>query len=140
MSDSDLENDFNYLRNTRPSKINGLGQYTSELLNDVETKMEHAANTQANLDQIDVIFDNLNTKINNTRNIIKRELPNLSESQQAQVVSFWGRAGAFLVNVFNWIKEKFLSILNKIKNGVKYVFNTVKDCFRKAKDWFTRLF
>ena len=68
MSDSDLENDFNYLRNTRPGKINGLGHYTTELLNDVETKMEHAANTQANLDQIDELkHENKQHSKNNQR-------------------------------------------------------------------------
>jgi RNA processing factor Prp31 len=113
-----LEKDFNSIKSLY--KVNdGSAEKVKEIYNNLQKRLEDAAKNKASEDEIDEIFEDAQSDLNRVRNRVKNLLPTLTPSQQDQVVVFWTKAAGFLKKTINWIKDKFIELLELIRKGIE---------------------
>jgi len=96
--------------------------------------------TKRNKQKIDKLFDSMIKKLLAQKEEVKAEMDNMNPEQQEDILSFWGEVNMFMMDVFDWMKESFLYILDKIRTGFRLIKETVRDVFKTISDLLKMIF
>jgi hypothetical protein len=108
-----------------------------------ERKLDDATRlkiTEKNKKKIDKIFDELIRLLNEQKEQAKRSLEGLTPQQQEHVVAYWRNAAGFLSELFQWLNDLFVKILDKIKQGYTLNQKAVKQLFDEFFMQFKEIF
>lgn len=95
---------------------------------------------QRNAAKLDAIFDDIVAQINAARYDVQASLQNLTPEQQEDVVTFWGSAQFFFMNIVRWMQDMFQKILDKIRQGWRLVKEVVVEIFTIVEEWLGLIF
>jgi hypothetical protein len=95
---------------------------------------------ERNKEKVDKIFDSMVGKINKQRENVKKELESLTPQQQEDVIDFWGTVQQFFMDLFQWVKDVFTHVIDKIRAGWRIVKDAVKGLFDSVMNWVKMIF
>lgn len=80
--------------------------------------------------KIDQIFDRMQKKLDEQRQVAKDELTTLSPEEQEDVVTFWSSVGGFFTDLMNWLKNMFQNVMEKIRQGWRLIKDLIPNLAR----------
>lgn len=108
--------------------------------NELQSDLDYCHRTNQNKDRIRAAFAKSKQHLANTESRIILIMKDLPPYQQYQVISYWEEATRLLTNVFDWIKQKFFEIVERIWSGIKYVASTVSGWIKSTFGFFRNIF
>lgn len=104
-----------------------------ETVNKVNTD---PSTTEANKRKLDSMFDDMETELRKQRREAKDALDDMTPEEQTEFVTFFAGFTKFFTNLFAWVKNLVMHVVDLIKRG----FNVVKDFFTGLFSKITDLF
>jgi len=143
-----LTNRAQELHSSKPSETGMMQKLRKKLLAlfqkaESETQLEEESSKQAaerNKQKLKNVFDSVKAKIDEKFDATMNEMDSLTPAQQEEVITFWVSASDFFTEVFNWLREMFSKVLDKIKEGWRLSKEAVRDLFRTVLDWLNLVF
>ena len=96
--------------------------------------------TRRNKERLRKIEKDIQDKIHQQFQKVEKEMENLTEQQQVDVITFWSGVRTFLTDILDWLSRVFNDILEKIREGWRLVKETVKEIFKRAYDAMKSIF
>jgi len=106
---------------------------------DLEVNASDAA-TKRNKEKINAYRAKAHKHVDDTYDTAIKSLDVMSPQQQEEVVTFWGKATEFLEEIFSWLEEMFLNVVEKIRQGFKLVKDAVSSIFKTVSGWLKSIF
>ena len=140
-----IEGQFTYTRQRLISMgeapgIRGVRDALVYNCNELQSDLNYCHRTNQNKDRIRAAFAKSKRHLEYTESRITHIMKELPPYQQYQVVIYWEEAIYLLKNVFEWIKRKFLEIVERIRRGFRYVGSTISNWIQSAFGFFRNIF
>jgi hypothetical protein len=87
---------------------------------ETETQLLHQNSELAyreNENRIQQMFNKIRIQIDDLRNQAMRAYDKMNPEQQEQLIEFWEASSEFVIQVFEWLRQMFHHVLDKIKQG-----------------------
>ena len=96
--------------------------------------------TKENRRKLELCFDSMVAGVERQREKALDEFDTMNREQQNEAVLFWKGFASFFTKLMTWIKNKFDEFIQKLNQGLPWVYNEMKNVFGKVNDFFRTIF
>jgi hypothetical protein len=106
-------------------------QTTENEVNEMKTQEQTPEEIEAQKRRLMTKFSKMHKQLDKQQEITLKEFdnPDLTREQREEIISFWDTVGDFFMDVLNWFQEMFSKLIEKIKQGWKFIKSALRDIF-----------
>eukprot|EP00992_Anisonema_acinus_P000924 TRINITY_DN10328_c0_g1_i1.p1 TRINITY_DN10328_c0_g1~~TRINITY_DN10328_c0_g1_i1.p1 ORF type:complete len:126 (+),score=22.46 TRINITY_DN10328_c0_g1_i1:170-547(+) len=99
-----------------------------------------AETTRRNQERLREHFTRLRDELAKTEEAAMKKMNGLTPSQQHEMLIFWKAASEFLMDVLDCVWGLAQAVLEKVKEGIRWIKEQLSNIFEQAKDLILTLF
>ncbi len=127
----------NFIWKAKNFAENMFGRAEADLDLDTEPTTEA---TERNKQKLKEIFDSMRNKLDKQQEEVLKQFDGLTPQQQEDLLTFWGAVHEFFIDIFQWLKDVFNFVMDKIRAGFRIVKDAVKGVFKTIFEFFKIIF
>ncbi len=108
-------------------------QTTENEVNEMKTQEQTPEEIEAQKHRLIAKFSKMHKQLDKQQEItlIEFDNPDLTREQREEIIAFWDTVGEFFMDVLNWFQEVFSKLIEKIKQGWKFIKSALRDIFKE---------
>jgi hypothetical protein len=126
-----------FIEKARHFAENMFGRAEADIVLDTEPTIEA---TERNKQKLKEMFASMRNKLDKQQEEVLKQFDGLTPQQQEDILTFWGAVNEFFNDIFDWLKNIFNYVMDKIRLGFRIVKDAVKGVFNTIFEFFKMIF